>query len=205
VAEPVAAAEPEPPAEPQVVDDGKPVEVDLKVEAVTAAGQGFVDFGQRLRAGDKLALYVTPDEAAYVYVALASSNQDAPVLLFPGADQAAIVGAGKTERVPRVGRWFKLDGGAGREDLYVYAAKRPLTAEDVLSRVKADAEADRVAAAKAEAAAKRKKKGKPNRPPLAQNDAPGLVSAETRSLELVEDEPAEAGVTKKHFSIKHAP
>lgn len=206
---PVAQAEPaqQPAAAaPQVVDDGKPVEVDLKVEAVTAAGQGYVEFGQRLRAGDKLALHVTPSDAAYVYVALASTNE-APTLLYPRDGGPGVVAAGETARVPAVGKWFKLDGSAGREDIYVYAAKKPLFAEDVLARVKADAEAERLAAAQAEAASRRKKtkrspKGKADA--LAQNEAPGLVTAETRALELVDDEPAEAGVTKKHFSIKHA-
>ena len=115
--------------------------------------------------------------------------------------------AGEAERVPPAGKWFKLDATAGREDIYVYGAKRPLTADDVLARVKADAEADRAATARAEAASKSKApkpRGKRSgRTELAQNDAPGLVTAETRALELVDDVPAEAGVTKKHFTIKH--
>lgn len=206
VAEPaVSAQNPDQPAAPAVLDDGKAVQIELKVEAVTSTGQGWVEFGQKLRAGDKLALHVTPSEAAYIYVALASA-QEQPVLLYPAQGNSGIVAANESERVPPVGKWFKLDATSGREDIYVYGAKRPLAVDDVLARVKADSETDRLAMARDEAAAKGKKRKPPKqggRGHLAQNDAPGLVTAETRALELVEDVPPEAGVTKKHFSIKH--
>ena len=113
-----------------------------------------------------------------------------------------------SERIPPAGKWFRLDKNTGQEDIYVYATKRPSRIEDILARVKADAESDRQAAAKA---ARRPATGKiasghgrtgAKGPRHAENDVPGAVTSETRALELVDDTPPEAGITRKHFTIR---
>jgi hypothetical protein len=217
---PVAAAtpvEPTPQPAPQlaslavvVTDDGRMVDVDVQVEALVGDGPAaMVSSGQRLKSGDRLAIHVIPNANAYVAVALVSSDGQ-PQILFP-SQGPGILGAGVVERIPAPGKWFRLDKSAGREDLYVYAAKHPLASDDILTRVKADAESARQAAEKSSAKAGGKgdkkaatpgKLGKPG-PRVAGNDAPGAITAETRALELVDETAPQSAVTKKRFSIKH--
>lgn len=212
-----AAPAPQPapaPASPVVTDDGHPVGVDMQVEALVGEGPAaMVGSGQRLKSGDRLAVHVTPNANAYVAVALVSSEGE-PQILFP-TQGPGIVGGGVVERIPAPGKWFRLDKSAGREDIYVYAAKHPLAPEDILVRVKADAEAARKAAAtrrqakgQAKGQAKVAKGGKPatsdkHGKTVAENDAPEGITADTRSLELVDETPPQSEVTKKRFSIEH--
>jgi hypothetical protein len=192
-AQPVAPVAPVPPA---VVDDGVPVAVDVQVEALVGDGPAaFVKSGQRLRSGDRIAIHVTPSANAYVHVALVSSAGE-PQLLFP-VQGPGVLPAGASERIPPVGKWFRLDKSTGQEDIYVFAAKRPSPAEEILARVKNDAETDRKAAA---AKVAKRPKGRKR----AALDVPGAVTSETRALELVDDVPPTAGITKKHFTIRHA-
>ena len=189
------------PAAPAVVDDGVAVAVDVRAEALVGEGPAApIATGQRLKSGDRLAVYVTPNATAFVYAALVSTDGQ-PQLLFPTQGQG-IVAAGVTERIPPAGKWFRLDKSTGREDIYVYAAKQPLRIEDISARARADAEADRKAAARE---AKKPAAGKKavKVPRHADNDGPGAVTSDTRSLELVEDTPPQAGVTKKRLSIRH--
>jgi len=205
------APQPMPPSLPAAVvvtDDGRPADVDVQVEALVGDGPAaLVSSGQRLKSGDRVAVHVVPNANAYVAVALVSSEGE-PQLLFP-SQGPGILGAGVVERIPPVGKWFRLDKSAGREDIYVYASKRPLVAEDILARVKVDVEAARQAAAKSAAKTGGKGGKKPAAKPgkhgttVAENDAPGAITAETRSLELVDETVPQSAVTKKRFSIKH--
>jgi hypothetical protein len=188
-----------------VSDDGRAVDVDLQVEALVGDGPAaLVTSGQRLKSGDRLAVHVIPNANAYVAVALVSSDGE-PQLLFP-AQGPGILTAGVVERIPAPGKWFRLDKSAGREDIFVYAAKRPLDPADILAKVKADAEAARQAAARsASKGPKKASGGKPGKhgAKVAENDAPGAITSDTRSLELVDETPPQSAVTKKRFSIKH--
>jgi hypothetical protein len=200
--QPVAAVEQPPapvaPAPPAVIDDGAPVAVNVQVEALVGDGPAaFVPTGQRLRSGDRIAIHVTPNANAYLYVALVSSTGE-PQLLFPAQGPGVIMG-GTSERIPPVGKWFRLDKSTGQEDIYVLAAKRPTPVEEILARAKADADSDRKTAAAKATKKPPVKKGRKH----ATMDVPGAVTSETRSLELVDDPAPQAGVTKKHFSIRH--
>jgi len=212
VAAAAAPAQPAPsPTPPTVIvtDDGRPVDLDVQVEALVGDGPAaMVKSGQRLKSGDRLAVHVVPSANAYVAVALVSSDGEAQIL-FP-TQGPGILAAGTVERVPSAGKWFRLDKSAGREDIYVYASKHPLAPDDIIAKVKAVAGAVRQAAAKkpAKASGKGARKSSPDTtekhgPSVAENDAPGAITGDTRSLELVDETAPQSAVTKKRFSIKH--
>jgi hypothetical protein len=223
---PVVAAPPDAGAavakapEPAVLDDGKAVDVSLKVEAVTPKGQAFVDSGGTLHTGDKIALHVGVNAPAYVYVALASAD-GSQSLLFPpeGAKaDAAVMKPGGDQRVPALtDKWYRLDKTTGFEDIYVYASKKALTKDDVLGRVVADNKKPRKPATKTPGTTTRKPR--PKATPhggdgvghttgtvvAANDDAPVASTDDTRGLDLVDDATTSADqVTRKHFTITHA-
>jgi hypothetical protein len=201
-----------------VPDDGKPVDVSLKVEAVTPRGQTFVDSGETLHTGDKIALHVGVNVPAYVYVALAAAD-GTQNLIFPRDDSnadGAILKPGGDRRVPAEGQWFRLDKTVGHEDIFVYASKKPLSKDDVLGRVVADNKKPRKAIAgkggKHPAPKPRPRNndsggtGHPTGAVVAaNNDAPAASNDDTRGLELVDESTTGPDqVTRRHFSIDHS-
>jgi hypothetical protein len=156
---------------------------------------------------------------AYVYVALASADGSQAVI-FPKADgqpDSAILKPGAEQRIPGDGQWFRLDKTVGHENIFVYAAKKPLTKEDVLSRVVADNKKPRKATPpKGAGPRKPPKQPKPSHGGggvgnttgtvvAANDDAPVASNDDTRGLELVDEATVGADqVTRKHFTINHA-
>lgn len=190
---------------PAPVREG-PIEVSLRVEAVTKSGQGFVESGKTLRTGDQIALHVGISEAAYVYVGH-SAPTGAQTILYPTSGNE-LFAPGTERRIPAPGQWLRLDKEIGREDVFVYASRTPLSADEVLSRLKQDRARSQAAAApaKTSAATTRPATKRPARRPS--EDAPELLSANTRGLDLVDDKGADIqtdrGVTRAHFEINHA-
>ena len=117
----------------------EPIEVSFRVEAIVDGEKRSVRFGDALRTGDQVALFVEVDRPAYVYV----------VQFFPDGSSAALfpqegdvkVPAGRSTRIPPTGQSFQLDAVTGQENIYVVAAARPLgqldqTAAGVVDRVR---------------------------------------------------------------------
>jgi hypothetical protein len=196
---PIVATQPPPPP----VNDGKPVDVNLQVEARIDGKTSMVLSGQTLHSGDEIALYVSVTEPAYLYLALASADGDRN-LLFPAAEPE-LVGPGSLRRVPAEGKWFRLDKDTGNEDIFAYASRKPLTREDVIARLKADADHAAGQRKKAQHLATRPK-NKPGSSPKGHTDDPGSLTPETRGLDVVDDTtaPSGDGIIRKHFTIKHA-
>lgn len=184
-------------AAPPPVPD-RPIAVDLKVEAMTRKGQGFIDSEEILRSGDKLALHLVLSDPAYVYVGLLAADGSKSVV-FP-KEGHQILSAGIDHRIPALGQWFKLDRDTGREDIFVYASRKPLASEQTLALL--DQDAARVRQAKAP------KVKHPKRPSGSQgDDGPGALSPDTRGLDVVSDEQGQAkadpNLTRAHFPIRH--
>jgi hypothetical protein len=180
----------------------KPVDLGLRVEALTRKGQGFIDSDEPLRSGDRLALHITVSEPAYVYVGYSSTGK-AGSLLFPKSAPERIA-PGVGFRYPPPGQWLELDKKFGQEDIFVYAAKRMLTNEETMALLKEDsAKVQRVS--KATLSPKKKKVAK--QPAQPGDDSPEALSASTRGLQVVGEGGAEVqaenGVTKAHFLIRH--
>ena len=196
---PAPAPEPvPPPVAATPVDDGSPVDVSLRVEARTAKGVNTLASGQTLRSGDELALYVSAAEPAYVYVALASADGERNLLT------AEPLKPETERRIPEAGKWFRLDKETGHEDIFLYASRREVPKADVLARLAADAEKAKSERRKAQAATKKPKEPKKPSGNVAKSDV--NASAETRGLEVVDEAVTDVdrGITRKHFTIKHA-
>jgi hypothetical protein len=191
------AGTPAPPAQPT-----RPIAVELKVEAVTHKGQGFIDGQEILRSGDKLALHVSLSEAAYVYVGLLAADGSRSVV-FPGGE-STLFDPGADHRIPAAGQWFKLDRDTGQEDIFVYASRKPLTQDQTMALIAQDAAQVRAQAPKPAPKAKRPRKTTAVAPP---DDAPSGLSPDTRGLAVVTDEPvdtkADLDLTRTHFPIRH--
>jgi hypothetical protein len=178
----------------------KPVEVTLRVEAITKAGQHFIESDDTLRTGDRLALHVGVSEASYVYVGLASAA-GTRALVFPASTAQTAVQPGTEQRIPAAGQWFKLDRDTGQEDVFVYASRRQLTSAEALDLVKKDS--GRV---KKPAAASPKKTSVKRPAATPRDDAPEALSPDTRGLEVVGDptqDQASDGVARRRFTIQH--
>jgi hypothetical protein len=186
----------------QPAQPARPIVVDLKVEAVTRKGQGFIDGQEILRSGDKLALHVALSESAYVYVGLLAADGSRSVVFPQG--ESTILGAAVDHRIPAPGQWFKLDRDSGQEDIFVYASRKPLTQEQTLALIAEDGARVRAQAPKPAPKAKRPRKPSAAAPP---DDAPGGLSPDTRGLAVVTDEPADTkgdpDLTRAHFPIRH--
>jgi hypothetical protein len=191
-----------PPAEtpPPVVDNGKPVDVKLQLDAISAAKGAFeMQPGDVLKTGDRMAVRVSVDQPAYVYVTLISSDGNSQ-RLFPKAGDQQITPA-EPLRVPKnPEKWITLDKSTGQENVFVYAAKKPLGPEEQINLLNAD-----VATVKA-AAAKRASRPKPAKA----KDAPAHLTADSRGVKIEEDDDdagapsADAnGVVKKRFMLQH--
>jgi hypothetical protein len=220
-APPPPAAQVTAPPQVVVVDDGKAVDVNLKVEAVTPKGQTFVDSGETLHTGDKIALHVGVNATSYVYVALAAADGTQNVIFphDPAKPEGAVLKPGSDQRIPGEGQWFRLDKTVGHEDIFVYASKKALTKDEVLARVVADNKKPR------RPAGHKGGKGTPKGTPrphgsgsgskeighttgtvvAANDDAPTAANDDTRGLDLVDESTTGADqVTRRHFTINHS-
>lgn len=216
VVEPTAAAAQPPegagrPTEAQPAT-GEHIHVGVQVEAMTAGTLRVVRSGEILRSGDRIALRVEVDQPAYLYVALAAAN-GADTVLFPRAGDVQLK-PGAPVRIPPPGQWLALDRETGIENLLVYAAHRPLAADELRARLAEDA-----AAARAEAArAKKKASGKASsgkassgaKPRPDPDEAPGGLTTASRGLEVVPETTAappsdDPNVSKARFTIDHRP
>ncbi len=94
------------------------------------AGQSVeVRDGATLRSGDRLALSVSVDRAAWVYLAYVD-GQGQPAILYPTNGQGVRVQPGEMVRVPPPGLTIELDANPGEEHLMVIATERPLEQSD---------------------------------------------------------------------------
>jgi hypothetical protein len=209
--EPVAQSTPPPEAKKPPPSD-QPITVELRVEALTKSGSKMIESEDTLHSGDRMALQVSVDQPAYVYVALAPADGGKPQVLYPPKDAAeAQVQPGAATRIPPAGQWFRLDKDTGQEDILVYAAHEPMSAETLEKNMLTDA---REFAGKKPA---QPKKPKPPKKKVASSssstsssggggdDAPGGLGSGTRGLALDTEEPAktEGGITSLHFAIHH--
>lgn len=180
----------------------KPVDVSLRVEAVTRRGHGFIESDETLRSGDRMALHVAVSEPAYVYVGLASSNGSRSVIHPKGEPE--LLATGTDLRVPPGSQWLKLDKTTGQEDLFVYASRRVLTKAQLAALLEADGKRARRASAPRAAPASGAGARRPA-PPA--DDSPDALSPATRGLEVVGDSGSElateGGITKAHFTVQH--
>lgn len=183
-----------PAAEPP---DG-PIDLDLRVLARTAGGERLITSGETLRSGDQLALYVKVSQPAYVVVGLAGPDGKGSVLAGEGT---APLAPGVEHRIPAPRRWLRLDRTTGREDVFVYASRTPLSTEQSLELLRADT-------ARAKPAGGAVRRGGPPARRAASADAPGTLTAETRALVLEQEGGAEIraehGLTRAHVVIQHA-
>lgn len=186
--DPVAAT----PTEP-----AKPVDVSLRLDAISSAKGAFeMQPGDVLKSGDRMAVSVRVDQPAYVYVTLISSD-GTPQRLFPKSGDQQIT---PTEplRIPKnAEKWITLDKNTGQENVFVYAAKKPLQAEEQLTLLNTDIEAVKAAAAKRKKASSKKAE-------------PTHLTADSRGVKLEDDEVGELpaagevnGVVKKRFVLQH--
>lgn len=189
---------PPPKAEETPAEKDKPVDVTLRVDAISAS-KGALELqpGDQLKSGDRMAVTVRVDQPAYVYVTLISGDGSSRRLFPKEGDQQ--VTPSEPLRIPKnPEKWITLDKNAGQENVFVYAAKKPLGAEEQLNLLNADVEV-------VKASAKRKSKSGKSK------DAPSHLTAEDRGV-IVEGEDGNAaasdgadknGVVKKRFTVRH--
>jgi len=207
------------PATPPPAAPEKPVELSLRIDAISGTkGTLSLQPGDSLRSGDQIAISVSVDQPAYVYIAVASSTE-APKLIFPkSGDQ--LVSPGQALRIPaNAEKWIPLDFKVGQDDVFAYAAPRPIPNGELLNLINADAEAAKKAAAKraSKAAAKPASKpaakpAKPSKPAAGATPVtePGGLSADSRGL-TISDDAVEADappappphITAKRFFLIH--
>ena len=206
------------PATPPPAAPEKPVELSLRIDAISGTkGTLSLQPGDSLRSGDQIAISVTVDQPAYVYIAVASSSEPAKLVFPKSGDQQ--VQPGQVLRIPsNAEKWIPLDFKLGEDDIFAYAAVRPIPSSELLNLISADAEAAKKAFAKraaksaskpvAKPAAKPAKAGKPGPNPAA--DEPGGLSAGSRGL-TISDEDTEteaapappAHISAKRFFLIH--
>lgn len=190
---PVPTASDAPPAAPA---PEKPVELSLRIDALsTSKGAASLQPGDSLRSGDQIAINVSVDQPAYVYIAVASSTE-APKIIYPkSGDQ--LLSPGQPLRIPaNAEKWIPLDFKVGQDDIFAYAAVRPIPNAELLNLISADADAAKKAAAKraSKSAAKPASKpaakpaAKPSKPAASSSPAePGGLSADSRGLTISDD------------------
>ena len=186
---PPVAANPEPP---------KPVDVTLRLDAISAAKGAFeMKPGDVLKSGDRMAVSVRVDQPAYIYVTLISSDGSSQRLFPKSGDQQ--ITPTEPLRIPKnPEKWIPLDKSTGQENIFVYAAKKPLGPEEQLNLLNADVET-------VKASAKRAAKSKSGK-----KDAPSHLTAESRGVVMDDAETGEGapsaevnGVVKKRFVLHH--
>lgn len=192
---PVTAPEPTPVA---ATAPDKPVDLTLRLDAISATKGAFeLQPGDVLKSGDRLAVTVRVDQPAYVYVTVISSDGSSKRLFPKDGDQQ--VTPSEPLRIPKnPEKWIPLDSTTGQENVFVYAAKKPLGAEEQLTLLNADVET-------VKAAAKRSSKPKASKG----KDAPSHLTADSRGV-ILEDEEGNpsstvdpSGVVKKRFIVRH--
>lgn len=186
-------------ASPAPTSPQDPIALDLRVLARTPSGERAVSSGETLRSGDQLALFARLSEPAYVYVGLAGPDGKGTLLADP---QAGPLAAGVEHRFPPAGRWLRLDQAIGREDIFVYASRAPLTREQSLQLLRDDTARTRSAARPA----RPERKPDPAQRRAEDADAPPLLTADTRSIVLDEsgaEIQADVGLTKAHVVVMH--
>lgn len=78
-----------------------------------------------LRSGDRLKLFIEPQNEMHVYLLHLSSEGDL-TFLFPGAGRPALIAPGVQVFIPEGARWFQLDTSTGQEKFYVIASTQQL-------------------------------------------------------------------------------
>lgn len=192
---PVTAPEPTPVA---ATAPDKPVEVTLRLDAKSESKGTFeLQPGDVLKSGDRLAVTVRVDQPAYVYVTVISSDGSSKRLFPKEGDQQ--VNPSEPLRIPRnPEKWIPLDNNTGQENVLVYAAKKPLGAEEQLTLLNADVET-------VKATAKRSSRSKAGKG----KDAPSHLTADSRGVILEDEEGSPSstvdpnGVVKKRFIVRH--
>lgn len=196
---PVTATETAPAATTAPADNGKPVDVMLRLDAISQTKGAFeMQPGDVLKSGDRLAVTVRVDQPAYVYVTVISSDGSFKRLFPKEGDQQ--VTPSEPLRIPKnPEKWIPLDENTGQENVFVYASKKPLPAEEQLNLLNADVEVVKAAAAKRPSKSKSSKA----------KDAPSHLTADNRGV-ILEDEEGGAssavdanGVVKKRFVVRH--
>ena len=195
---PPPVVETPPPVADKPPEKEKPVEVTLRVDALSAS-KGALELqpGDQLKSGDRMAVTVRVDQPAYVYVTLISGDGSSRRLFPKEGDQQ--VTPSEPLRIPKnPEKWITLDKNAGQENVFVYAASKPLGAEEQLNLLNADVET-------VKASAKHKSKSGKSK------DAPSHLTSEDRGV-IVEGEDGSAGasegadkngVVKKRFTVRH--
>jgi hypothetical protein len=205
---PPAAAKPE----PEKPVPQKPPTVTLRVDGISGSkGAHELAPGEVLRSGDQMAINVAVDQPAYIYVAASRAKNNLPGFIYPkSGDQ--LVSPEQPLRIPsNPEKWIPLDNEAGQEDIFVYAANKPISATELSNLLNTDvAFAKKVAekrAAKAAAASAAKPKPAKGGKGKSNDDA---LSAGSRGLQLDDDEadgaapaPASPDVVVKRFSVTH--
>ncbi|MFO0576756.1 MAG: DUF4384 domain-containing protein [Polyangia bacterium] len=194
-----------PPTTPPPAVSDKPVELTLKMDAITAK-EGNIELkpGGTLKSGDRMAISFSVDQPAYVYIAMAPAT-GAPTILYPKSGDE-LVKPGQTVRFPsNAEKWIKMDESTGVENFFVYASKTPLPSSDLINMVNADA-----ATAKKRAAARAATSGKSSGKSKSGSAAP-VLTADSRGVEVEGEEPetqptsvaGSPGVVRKSFSVNH--
>lgn len=201
----------------------KPVEMSLRIDAIsTSKGLMSLQPGDSLRSGDQIAISVSVDQPAYVYIAVASSTE-APKIIFPkNGDQQVM--PGQALRIPsNAEKWIPLDFKVGQDDIFAYAAPRPIPNGELLNLISTDADAAKKAFAKRAAKSASKPAAKPAAKPAKPGSAgpgkpgsagpsqePAGLSADSRGLTISDDDSetdalpaAPAHITAKRFFLVH--
>ena len=197
-----------PPSQPPAASDAptaapvpdKPVELSLRIDALsTSKGANSLQPGDSLRSGDQISINVSVDQPAYVYIAVASSTE-APKIIYPkSGDQ--LLSPGQALRIPsNAEKWIPLDFKVGQDDIFAYAAARPIPNAELLNLINADADAAKKAAAKRASKSAAKPASKPASKPAAKPSKPapgtagpaepGGLSADSRGLTISDEDTA---------------
>ena len=188
------------PTPPPAAEPAKPVDVTLRLDAISATKGAFeVQPSDVLKSGDRMAVSVRVDQPAYVYVTLISGDGSSQRLFPKNGDQQ--VTPSEPLRIPKnPEKWISLDKSTGQENVFVYAAKKPLGPEEQLNLLNADVAVVKASAAKRAAKAKGGSK----------KDAPSHLTADSRGVVLEDEDTGAAaagpelnGVVKKRFVLQH--
>jgi hypothetical protein len=193
------------PVEAKPVVSDKPVELTLKMDAISAK-EGAIELkpGGTLKSGDRMAINFSVDQPAYVYIAMAPAVGQ-PAILYPKSGDE-LVQPGQSLRFPsNADKWIKMDDNTGVESFFVYASKTPLPPAELINMVNADAAvAKKKAASKAAAA-------KAARPSKSGSSGAPVLTADSRGIEIEGEEPetqptsvsGSGGVVRRSFSVNH--
>lgn len=178
--------------------------VKMRVLASTSANPDPHEIisGGELRSGDRVALTLSVvDQPAYIYVIQASSDGKA-ARLYPEFGDVQ-VSPDNLVRIPREGRWFKLDQHSGQENFFVYAAKQAISPAVLEAHMKSDAATVKAPAQARPAGSRQPRVAAPERSG-ADAGAPGPM---TRELVLVDNlssgSPDPDGIIRRRFTIQH--